>query len=151
MIRYLPRHTFGYMQSKLFPKYFMLGVALSGISLATFLIDNPISSSWSFEQKLQAASHLISFLLVSGNAFYLSPQTTNVMFEKHKLEKEEHAGQAIGAVEEDKAAKLRQNKRYVELERSFSRLHGYSVLFALSSLLSHTVNIWFLAAHLRHT
>lgn len=96
------------------------------------------------------AAHVLGFLLVSGNAFYLSPRTTNVMFEKHKLEKEEHAGQAIGAVEEDKAVKLRQNKRYVELERSFSRLHGYSAMFALLSLLSHTVNIWFLAGHLRH-
>ena len=52
MIKYLPRHTFGYMQSKLFPKYFLLGVVLSGASLATFLIDNPISG-WGFQQKIQ--------------------------------------------------------------------------------------------------
>lgn len=57
MIRYLPRHTFGYVQSKLFPKYFMLGVVLSGVSLATFLIDNPVSD-WGFEQKLQVISLL---------------------------------------------------------------------------------------------
>ena len=58
MIKYLPRHTFGYVQSKLFPKYFMLGVALSGISLATFLIDNNPVSGWGFEQKMQVYASL---------------------------------------------------------------------------------------------
>ena len=52
MIRFLPRHTFGYVQSKLFPKFFTLGVVLSGISLVTFMIDNPINSL-TFEQKMQ--------------------------------------------------------------------------------------------------
>ena len=48
-----------------------------------------------------------------------------MMFEKHKLEKEEQAGQAIGQVEEDKLVMLRQNKHYIELERKFSRLHAW--------------------------
>ena len=87
--------------------------------------------------------------MVAGNAVYLSPRTTTVMFEKNKLEMEEHAGQAIGPIEEDKVVKLRENRRYVELERSFSRLHGWSAMFALASLLTNSVNIWFLAGHLR--
>ena len=99
---------------------------------------------------MQAAAHIASFLLVAGNVFYLSPKTATVMFEKHKLEKEEHAGQAIGPVEEDKAVKLRQNRRYVDLERRFSRLHGVSAMFALASLFCHSVNIWFMAEHLQH-
>ena len=52
MYKYLPRHTFGYIQSKLFPKYFMLGTVLSSIVLGTFIIDNPMNN-WNFEQKLQ--------------------------------------------------------------------------------------------------
>ena len=70
------------------------------------------------------------------------------MFEKHKLEKEEQAGQAIGRVEEDKLVILRQNKHYIELERKFSHLHGYSAITSLISLSSQLVNIWFLAGHL---
>ena len=72
------------------------------------------------------------------------------MFEKHKLEKEEHAGQAIGKIEEEKAVKLRQNKRYVELERKFSRLHGLSAITSLISIFSQVLNFWFLARHLQH-
>lgn len=52
MYQFLPRHTFGYIQSKLFPKYFLLGTILSTVSLITFIIDNPIST-WAFQQKLQ--------------------------------------------------------------------------------------------------
>ena len=33
----LPRHTFGYIQSKLFPKYFQTGTILMTIVLGTFL------------------------------------------------------------------------------------------------------------------
>ena len=53
MMKYLPRHTFGYVQSKVLPKYFRFGVILSGVSLVTFVIDNPVISTWNFEQKLQ--------------------------------------------------------------------------------------------------
>ena len=68
MRKYLPRHTFGYVQSKLFPKFFMLGVALSGVSLATFLFDNPMSE-WGFEQKMQVhyiidAVNILSFIRI---------------------------------------------------------------------------------------
>ena len=58
MYKYLPRHTFGYIQSKLFPKYFMLGTVLSSIVLGTFIIDNPINN-WNFEQKLQVKAGYI--------------------------------------------------------------------------------------------
>ena len=93
---------------------------------------------------------MVNLLAVLGNAFYFGPVTTTIMFEKHKLEKEEHAGQAIGRIEEDKATILRQNKRYVELEKKFSRLHGYSAITSLVSLFSQIVNMWFLAGHLQH-
>ena len=54
MYKYLPRHTFGYIQSKLFPKYFMLGLVLSTTTLVTFILDNPVTT-WNFQQKLQVS------------------------------------------------------------------------------------------------
>lgn len=84
-----------------------------------------------------------------GNAYYLGPLSTTTMFEKHKLEKEEHAGQAVGQIEGDKAEKLRENNHYVELEKRFSRLHGYSAMTNLVAVFAQIVNIWFLAGHLR--
>ena len=72
------------------------------------------------------------------------------MFEKHKLEKEEEAGQGFGRVEQEKLVKLRQNEQYVKLEKRFSRLHGLSLSASFVSILAQLVNTWFLASHLRH-
>ena len=58
MYQFLLRHTFGYIQSKLFLKYFMLEIILSTVSLITFIIDNPVNS-WAFEQKLQVSNVLM--------------------------------------------------------------------------------------------
>ena len=55
MYHFLPCHTFGYIQSKLFPKYFM--IIFSTVSLITFIIDNHVNS-WAFEQKLQVSNVL---------------------------------------------------------------------------------------------
>ena len=83
------------------------------------------------------------------NALYLTPTNIDTMFEKHKLEKEEHAGEAFGKIEDDKATKLRQNHRYVELEKKFSRLHGYSAIANLLALSAQAVHMWYLAGNLR--
>ena len=61
------------------------------------------------------------------------------MFEKRKLEKEEQAGQAVGQIEDDKVVKLRHNKFYVELEKRFSCLHGFSAMLMVA-LLTQTVS-----------
>ena len=52
MYRHLPRHTFGFIQGKLFPKYFLLGTILSSVTLLTYVIQNPVPA-WEWEQKVQ--------------------------------------------------------------------------------------------------
>ena len=52
MFRLLPRHMFGYVQSKLFPKYFLLGTVLSSVSMVTFIIEHPFGS-WDKQQTIQ--------------------------------------------------------------------------------------------------
>lgn len=54
MYQYLPRHTFGYIQSKLFPKYFMLGLILSTVTVVTFIIENPLAT-WGYQEKVQVS------------------------------------------------------------------------------------------------
>ena len=43
MYKHLPRHTFGYVQGKLFPKDFQLGTILSSVTMCTYLIQNPLN------------------------------------------------------------------------------------------------------------
>ena len=52
MYKHLPRHTFGFIQSKLFPKYFLFGAVLSSVSLATYIIENPLRS-WGLQETVQ--------------------------------------------------------------------------------------------------
>ena len=52
MYRHLPRHTFGYIQSKLFPKFFLLGSILSSVTLVTYLVQNPFHL-WKWQESVQ--------------------------------------------------------------------------------------------------
>ena len=57
MYRHLPRHTFGSIQSKLFPKYFLLGTVLATLTLATFMVEHPFGE-WDRQQTIQASTSL---------------------------------------------------------------------------------------------
>ena len=56
----LPRHTFGYIQSKLFPKYFQTGTILLTIVMGTFLWEH---NEWNWKVKLQVCDHVITIIL----------------------------------------------------------------------------------------
>lgn len=57
MYQNLPRHTFGYIQGKLFPKYFLLGTILSSVTIATYIVKNPINV-WERQQMIQVGTML---------------------------------------------------------------------------------------------
>lgn len=48
----MSRHRFGYLQSQLFPKYFMSGVCLSVVSLASYCLMHPMDT-WEGRHKIQ--------------------------------------------------------------------------------------------------
>ena len=52
MYKNLPRHTFGFIQSKLFPKYFLLGTVLTSFSIVTFVAEHPFGL-WNKLQYIQ--------------------------------------------------------------------------------------------------
>lgn len=57
MYQNLARHTFGYIQGKLFPKYFLLGTILSSVTIATYIVKNPINA-WERQQMIQVGTML---------------------------------------------------------------------------------------------
>ena len=96
----------------------------------------------------QGYSLAFSLLMVLISLIYFEPQTTKTAFEKHKLEKEVHAGQAVGKVEEDKLVELRKNPAYVTLEKKFIRLHTYSTVSNLLALAAQAVHLWYVSCQL---
>ena len=70
MFRHLPRHMFGYVQSKLFPKYFLLGTVLSSVALATYVLEHPFGK-WETKQIVQVS-------LFKGEAFEVDCNNSKV-------------------------------------------------------------------------
>jgi hypothetical protein len=145
MYKVLPRHTFGLVQSKLFPKYFLLGGVLSTLSLVTFLIDNPYST-WTLKETLQVSVLGLNLVTVLANLFYFNPETIRVMFEKHKFEKKENAGQLPGKIEDDKLVVLNKNPTYAALSKRFVVLHTLAAIANLLAFCGQGVHLIYLAS-----
>lgn len=58
MYRVLSRHTFGLVQSKLFPKYFFMGTILSAVTCLTFFLAHPFRE-WERQEKIQVSNPLL--------------------------------------------------------------------------------------------
>ena len=65
MYKNLPRHTFGFIQSKLFPKYFLLGTVLTSVSIISFVIEHPFGL-WKQLQYIQVRQclHVVNLIVL---------------------------------------------------------------------------------------
>jgi hypothetical protein len=124
MLKNMPRHMFGNVQSKLFPWYFATGTVANLILMYSFYIQYPraftfdFSHMWNNEQGFQVFILEISLICNLLSMFYLGPKTSSVMFERHKLEKE--------AQSDTRDAKLK------AVNSKFGMLHGISSLVNLT-------------------
>lgn len=141
----LPRHTFGYVQSKLFPKYFQTGTILMTVVVGTFLWEH---DNWDWKAKLQGGLLLTSLLMTVSNLVVLQPKATRLMFEKHLIEKEEQAGDSIGKITDEKLKSLMEMSKYRDLSSQFVFLHSLSAIANLIAISTEVVHLWFLASHL---
>ena len=69
----LTRHTFGNLQSQLFPVYFTVGSCLSTVALVTYYLMHPVEV-WTGDEKLQVNENDVKlnfpFTSVSAAAAY---------------------------------------------------------------------------------
>lgn len=147
MFRHLPRHTFGFIQGKLFPKYFLLGTILSCASILSYLVEHPFTS-WGYREKMQGYSLAVSLVMVLANLVYFEPQTSRCVAAKHVLEKEQQAGNTIGKIDDDKMEILKKNEKYVALDKRFFLLHSLSSIANLVALSAQAIHLWHIAGHL---
>lgn len=128
MFKNLPRKTFGRLQSKLFPKYFMLSAVAILLQLITV---KGLSDSVPLVKATKALGTAFGMTLI--NLFYLEPTSTRVMFDRYELEEKE------GGKDTDE---------YKKLAASFGKFHGMSSLTNLIALCGAVAHAFFLASAL---
>ncbi|XP_030052818.1 transmembrane protein 205 [Microcaecilia unicolor] len=149
LIREVSRHTFGLVQSKLFPFYFYAVLGCSFLNLALYAMYHP-RELLSSGETLQISLFFICMVLAAVNARWFSPTTTKAMLKMQEIEKEHGLGLEVGLQAQREAyQKLReQDPKYRGLRQKFFRYHGLSSLCNLVSVLATGVNLCCAALHL---
>ncbi len=124
MFKTLPRHMFGRVQAKLFPRYFGLSaVCLAGIAAVALLdlrMGDPV-------EPIKIAALVVAALGVLINMLYLEPRATEIMYTRHEIERTLELGDKPHAEERDRREQAaRDNPELARLNAAFGKLHGIS-------------------------
>ncbi|NP_001085593.1 transmembrane protein 205 isoform X2 [Xenopus laevis] len=146
LIKGVPRHTFGLVQSKLFPYYNHIVLCCSFISLAIYAAYHP-RELLSPSESVQISLFFTSLLVAALQARWFSPVTTKTMFKMHVIEREHSLGQGVGLSANKEGYQLLQEKdpKYKALRKRFMRYHGISSLCNLLCLLCNGANLVYIA------
>ncbi|KAK3729720.1 hypothetical protein QZH41_019589 [Actinostola sp. cb2023] len=138
----MSRHSFGELQSKLFPKYFLAGICLSVVSLASYCLMHPMDI-WEGRHQIQVVGLTVSLLCNMVNYMWLEPSTTRLMVQRYAFEKERGYGDEIGPIPDNK---LKTNEDYLKITKSFACIHGFSSMLNLASYAGCLLHLWYLAS-----
>lgn len=151
LFRSLPRHTFGQVQSKLFPYYFYTSVGCALINLC-LVAPQRAWAQLTFWEASKLCLLLLSLSLAAGNALWLEPRTTAVMRALQAVEREHGLGGEVAGSHRgpDPYRALREkDPKYKALRQDFFRYHGLSSLCNLGCLLGNGLCLAGLALGLR--
>ncbi|MFT7797799.1 transmembrane protein 205 [Arapaima gigas] len=150
LVSSVSRHTFGQVQSKLFPFYFYSLLGTNAVSLALFAVYHP-RELLDWHESVQMILYFSAVILVGLNAQWFGPAVTDFMLKMQEVEREHGLGGNVGMGSDKEAyAKLReQDPKYKATRASFFCYHGLSSLCNLLAFLCSTVNLVYTALHLR--
>lgn len=167
MFKNLPRHVFGKLQSKMFPRYFqfsLITMVLSSISwllwtLAITKHGNRLKQSTLSEEIIDVVTdnqtpvilHFSILVCICVNLLYFEPQTTSTMFRRHVIEKKMGTGHEIGAIRPTDPKILEAYNEDGELKkinRRFGVLHGMSTTINLIALCLGVAHLFWVAGQL---
>ncbi|KAK9899493.1 hypothetical protein P389DRAFT_191814 [Cystobasidium minutum MCA 4210] len=135
----LPRQQFGNLQSKLFPAYFTINSYLSSIMVANWLYFHPNTLSSMLKlDRTRSGDVFNGWVLVAGalgtsltNLLVVTPWTSKLMFQRHRLEKQEGKSYSDPTASEELKA----------LTSKFGMAHGVSSILNmvyLGAIVYHT-------------
>ncbi|XP_036407986.1 transmembrane protein 205 [Megalops cyprinoides] len=143
------RHTFGLVQSKLFPVYFYCLLSSNFISLAVFAVYHP-RELLDWHESVQMALYFSAVVLAGLNAQWFGPAVTEAMLKMQEVEQDHGLGREVGMGSNKEAyAKLReQDPKYKAVTHSFFHYHGLSNLCNLLGFICSSVNLAYAGFHL---
>ncbi|KAF5301713.1 hypothetical protein FQA39_LY10644 [Lamprigera yunnana] len=137
----LPRRLFGKVQKALFPKYFLVNAILSLISLSTFLKRN--TGHLVLPQiRFQVETLILCFSIELFVRLYLTPPLLDFMSKANEYEEKAGVGMEIGR---HQPGVLTNNKEYVQVYKSFRKLHMAIAIGNIVTLACSIVHIHYLS------
>ncbi|XP_072129689.1 transmembrane protein 205 [Mobula birostris] len=145
----LTRHTFGFIQSKLFPSYFHLGSACAFFNLMIFAIHHP-SEQLNQEETFQIIILFICVTFAALNAQWFGQITSEIMTDMHLIERSCGLGQDIGlSTNREAYNQLKESKpKYKELAKQLAMYHNASSLCNLCCLICNGISLYYIATNL---
>nr|XP_033779782.1 ras-related protein Rab-3D isoform X1 [Geotrypetes seraphini]XP_033779783.1 ras-related protein Rab-3D isoform X1 [Geotrypetes seraphini]XP_033779784.1 ras-related protein Rab-3D isoform X1 [Geotrypetes seraphini]XP_033779785.1 ras-related protein Rab-3D isoform X1 [Geotrypetes seraphini]XP_033779786.1 ras-related protein Rab-3D isoform X1 [Geotrypetes seraphini] len=101
LIRGVSRHTFGLVQSKLFPFYFYAVLGCSFLNLALYAMYH-LRELLSSGETLQISLFFVCMVLAAVNARWFSPTTSKVMLKMQEIEKEHGLGMEMASANDSR-------------------------------------------------
>jgi len=141
MFKNMPRHSFGRLQSKLFPKYFQFCTITILSSL--LLIHNELMTT-SMTQFKCLCSILILTLI---NLCVVEPKTTSIMFKRHVIERKLGTGHEVGQIKPSDP-KIANDPDLRAISKKFGMFHGISSTVNLISVCLGTWHLIFIGSKL---
>ncbi|XP_048343590.1 transmembrane protein 205 [Sphaerodactylus townsendi] len=149
LFRGVSRHTFGLVQSKLFPFYFYTLLGCTFLNLGIFATYHP-RELLNTRETIQIVLFFVCLVLAAANASWFSQTTTKTMFKMQEIEREHGLGEEVGlSVHREAYQRLKEkDAKYRALRQKFFTFHGLSSLCNLACVVCTGVNLVCLALHL---
>lgn len=149
LVKQVSLHTFGLVQSKLFPVYFYCLLGSNLASLAVYAVYHP-RELLDWHESVQMAMFFAALITAGLNAQWFGPAATEAMFQTRAVEEEHGLGKQVGlGSQREEYAKLReQDPKYRAYKKTFGQYHGLSNLCNLIGFICTTTNLVYTALKL---
>lgn len=143
----LSHHTFGFIQSCLFPYYFHIGSACAFINLTIFATCHP-SELLNEEETMQITVFFVCVIVAALNAQWFGQLTSDIMAEMHLIEKSYRVGEDEWFSNKSLIHLCKLDSNYRELTSKLSIYQGFSSLCNLACIACNGLSLYYMASHL---
>jgi len=132
LFKALPRETFGLVQSKLFPSYYLISYVCGTLLVVTYHLLHPLRN-YAAQDCVRITALCLMLLFSLAQGLWIGPQVGRLRLER----------QAAG--------ESRDTAKVEALSREFGKAHGISSLLNLLVIICGTVYFFYLARDLSHS